>query len=383
VTGWRRVLLLSSAVGFLEALLFAALAPLLPQLEEDLGLSKGGAGLLTSAYAAGAFVGAVPSIWAARRLGVKATVVSGLILLALSSAAFVDPESAWLVFSARIGQGAGSAFAYTGALAWLTTVAPPERRGEAIGVAFGAIFTGELAGPVAGAAAASAGLATVFVTIAAVTLVLAALAATLRGPPARGRSRPPLTALAGMRVVRLGAWLIALAAVALGILGVLAPLRLDALGWNATAIGAVFAIAAVLQAIVNPAVGRAADARGDIGPLKLALALAAAASALLVLDDEPVVYAALVVAAGVAYATLWTPALTLLSDAFERHGFDQAFGFGLMSASWPPGFAIGAAAGGALAGATADALPYLLAAATCLGTLSLIRGGTVYDARAS
>ena len=37
-----------------------------------------------------------------------------------------------------------------------------------------------------------------------------------------------------------------------------------------------------------------------------------------------------------------------------------------MSALWPPGFAIGAAAGGALAGATRDAWPYLLSAALCL-----------------
>jgi predicted MFS family arabinose efflux permease len=379
VTGWRRILLLASAVGFLEALLFAAIVPLLPRLEEDLELSKAGAGLLTSAYAAGALLGAVPSIWAARRLGVRTTVVAGLLLLAASSAAFVDPGSAWLVFAARIGQGAGSAFAYTGALSWLTTVAPPTRRGEAIGVAFGAIFMGELAGPLAGAAAAGVGLPAVFVAVAVVTLVLAGLATGLHAPPTEHQPRPSLRSLAAVPVVRLGTWLIALAAIALGILGVLSPLRLDELGWNATAIGLAFAIAAVLQAVVNPIVGRVADARGDLVPLRVAVVLAAGASTLLVLDDRALVYAGTVVAAGVAYAMLWTPALTLLSNGFEKRGFDQAFGFGLMSAAWPPGFAIGAAAGGALAAATADMWPYLLAAAACLVTLPLLRGGTVYD----
>ena len=160
--GWRRILVLASAVGFVEALLFAVLVPLLPGFEDELGLSKAGAGLLTSAYAVGAFAGALPSIWAARRFGVKATVLAGLLLLALSSAAFTVPESASLVFLARFGQGFGSAFAYTGALAWVAAVAPPARRGEAIGFAFAAAFSGALVGPLVGAAAESVGSGVVF-----------------------------------------------------------------------------------------------------------------------------------------------------------------------------------------------------------------------------
>ena len=365
--------MLASAVGFFEALLFSVLAPLLPDFEEDLGLSKASAGLLTSAYAAGAFAGALPSIWAARRFGVKATVLAGLILLAVSSAAFTAPESGWLVFTARVGQGAGSAFAYTGALAWLTAVAPPERRGELIGLTFAATFSGELVGPLVGAVAAWAGLAAVFSVVTAVTLLFAAVAATLPGPSATDRlPTPSLRALAGNPIVRFTMWLIALTALLLGVLGVLAPLRLDELGWGAGAIGAVFAVAALLQAVTNPSIGRVADARGHVLLLRAGLLLSAVASALLVLDNRALLYSAIVVAAAVAYATLWTPALALLSETLERHSFDQAFGFGLMSAAWPPGFAIGAAAGGALAGATRDAWPYLLAAVICLLSLPLL-----------
>ena len=296
-TDWRRILVLASAVGFFEALLFSVLAPLLPDFEEGLGLSKASAGLLTSAYAAGAFIGAVPSIWAARRFGVKATVVAGLILLAVSSAAFTVPESAWLVFTARIGQGAGSAFAYTGALAWLAAVAPPARRGEAIGIAFAATFSGELVGPLVGAAAASTGLAVVFSVISTLALLLAAVAATMRSPAGDNVSVPSMRALAGNRVIRLGAWLIALTALLLGMLGVLAPLRLDELGWGAAAIGAAFAVAALLQAAINPVIGRVADTRGDALLLRAGLILSGVASALLVLDGRALLYAAIVIAA--------------------------------------------------------------------------------------
>ncbi len=370
---WRRILVLASAVGFFEALLFSVLAPLLPDFEEEFGLSKASAGLLTSAYAAGAFIGALPSIWAARRFGVKATVVAGLILLAVSSAAFTVPGSAWLVFAARVGQGAGSAFAYTGALAWLAAVAPPARRGELIGVTFAATFSGELVGPLLGAVAAWAGLTLVFSVVTALAVLVAAVATAIPGPSGIERlPAPSLRMLMSNRIVQFAAWLIALTALLLGVLGVLAPLRLDELGWGAGAIGAVFAVAALLQAAANPRIGRIADARGHTLLLRAGLIVSAVGSALLVLDDRALLYAAIVVAAAVAYATLWTPALALLSQTLDRHGFDQAFGFGLMSAAWPPGFAIGAAAGGALAGATQDAWPYLCSAVLCLLSVRLL-----------
>jgi MFS family permease len=371
-TSWRRILVLASAVGFFEALLFAALAPLLPDLEERLGLSKTGAGFLTSAYAAGAFAGALPSIWLARRLGVKATVITGLLVFALATAAFTAPEEAVFVFAARIGQGIGSAFAYTGALAWLTAVTPPERRGAAIGITFSATFSGEFFGPLIGAAAASVGIALVFSVITALALLLAGGAALLTQPESTAPRVPSVRALARDPVVLLAGWLIALTALLLGMLGVLGPLRLDELGWGAAAIGAVFALAALLQAAVNPVIGRMADTRGEAPPLRLGLLVSALTSVLLLADDRALVYGAIVIAAATAYATLWTPALARLSGTVEQRGFDQALVFGLMSAAWPPGFAIGAAAGGALAAATTDAWPYVIAAVACLLSLPLL-----------
>ena len=312
-TDWRRILVLASVVGFLEALLFSVLAPLLPDLEEGLGLSKASAGLLTSAYAAGAFIGALPSIWAARRFGVKATVLAGLILLAVSSAAFTVPESPWLVFAARIGQGAGSAFAYTGALAWLAAVAPPARRGELIGVTFAATFSGELVGPLLGAVAAWAGLALVFSIVAALAVLIAAVAAAIPAAACRAPRRAFAASTREQSSRRRRSVADRVDGAPAGCPRSPGAAQAGRARLGSGAIGAVFAIAALLQAASNPGVGRVADARGHTALLRAGLITSAGASALLVLDERALVYAAIMVAAAVAYATLWTPALALLS----------------------------------------------------------------------
>jgi MFS family permease len=65
----RRLLVLVSTVVFVDAMLFGALAPLVPGYAEEFGLSKTGAGLLVGAFGAGAVLGGVPGGLAAARFG--------------------------------------------------------------------------------------------------------------------------------------------------------------------------------------------------------------------------------------------------------------------------------------------------------------------------
>ena len=67
----RRLVLLVSAIVLVDTIFFAALAPLLPTYEEEFGLSKQAAGLLTAIYAAGGLAGAIPGGLLASRLGVN------------------------------------------------------------------------------------------------------------------------------------------------------------------------------------------------------------------------------------------------------------------------------------------------------------------------
>ena len=64
----RRLFLLVSAVVLVDTMFYAAIAPLLPTYEADLGLSKTGAGVLSASYPAGNAAG-VPPGGVARRAG--------------------------------------------------------------------------------------------------------------------------------------------------------------------------------------------------------------------------------------------------------------------------------------------------------------------------
>ena len=69
---------------------------------------------------------------------------------------------------------------------------------------------------------------------------------------------------------------------------------------------------------------------------------------------------------------LFTTAFALLADGAEESGLAQGMGFGLMNVAWALGAVLGPAAGGAIASATGDWIPFVLAATLCtavLGTL--------------
>ncbi len=77
----RRLVLLASAIVFVDTVFYAAITPLLPTYAEDFGLSKSAAGVLSAAYPAGTFAGALPAGWLAARAGTRPTVLVGLSLM--------------------------------------------------------------------------------------------------------------------------------------------------------------------------------------------------------------------------------------------------------------------------------------------------------------
>jgi MFS family permease len=370
----RRLLLITSAVIFFDTLFFASLTPLLPHYAHTLGLGKTGAGVLAAAYPAGAFVGAIPSGMVAARAGVKPTVLVGLTIVAACTVLFGLAGAAWQLDVARFLQGTASAFSWTGALAWLVAGSPPGRRGALIGSAFATAVAGALFGPVLGGVAAVAGIGWTFGVVGVLSLGLVAWAALT--PAERPEAPQPVATLGRAfadRRMLTGFWFVVLPALLFGTLSVLAPLRLSALGYGPVAIGAVFLCSAGFEAVNNVALGRISDRVGTIRPLLVGLAASVVVAALLPWPQHPLVLAACVVAAGLAFGSFFTPGMTLLTHVSERRGLDYGYTFAIVNLAWAPGQAIGAAGGGALAHATTDTVPYLALSGICALSLWRLR----------
>jgi MFS family permease len=366
----RRLLLLVGAIVFVDTMFFAALTPLLKHYVDELDLSKAGAGVLAAMYPAGAFVAAIPSGIAAARLGVKPTVLVGLCLLAVTTTVFGLADSVWLLDLARFLQGVSSAFSWTGGLAWLVAASPRVRRGELIGTAFGTAIAGALFGPVLGAVSSVTRTDAAFGAVAALALGLAVAAALT--PAAAPEAPQPLSALFdALRspTIRIGIWLVLVPALLFGNLGVLAPLRLSDLGWGAIAVGATYLTSAALEAAASPVIGRISDRRGRVLPLRVALIASAAVCLALPWPERALVLAVLVVCAGLAFGTFWTPAMSMVTDEAETLGLDYGYAFALVNIAWAPGQAGGAALGAKIASLTSDRVAYIGLAGVCLVTL--------------
>jgi MFS family permease len=368
----RRLLLVVSAIVFVDTTFYAVVAPLLPRYAEELDLSKASAGILLAAYPAGTLVGAIPSGVLAARFGARRTVLLGLALLAVSSVGFAFAPGEIVLDVSRFVQGLGGACSWAGGLAWLVAVAPPERRGELIGAALAAAIGGALVGPVLGAAAAALGTEPVFGAVAAIAGGLAVAAATTPEAENEVPAGASLRRTIAAPRVASGMWLVAVPGLGFGVLDVLVPLRMDHLGASQGAVAAAFLVAAGCEALVSPIVGRLSDRRGPLVPIRAGLLAAATLVLIVPAPERAVLTAALLVATTAALGVFWAPAMALLSGAAEAVGAHQGLAFGLVNLAWASGMVLGAAGGGVLAKATTDAAPYALFAVLCAGTLALV-----------
>ncbi len=366
----RRLVLLVSAITLLDVAFFAAVAPLLPHYVDEFDLSKSAAGILTGAYAAGNLVAAIPAGWLAGRWGVKPTTLAGLAGLAVSSLVFGFAQDIWLLDAARFAQGLASACTWAAGFAWVVERAPAGRRGEVIGTPLAAAVAGTLVGPVLGTAADAAGPEIVFAGVALLAVALIVPASREPAPPGEPADIQRVVAATRIPAVRLGFWLVALPALAAGVLNVLVPLRMDALGAASVAIGGTYLVAATLETIVNPLVGRFSDRRGRLVPIRAGLLAAAVLLVLLPIPESAPVVAVLFVCTALTTAAFWTPAMALLSDEVEKARVHQGYAFAFTNIAWSIGQLAGNGGGSAIAQATADWVSYVAVAVLFAVTLA-------------
>ena len=371
----RRLFPLVAAVVLVDTMFFAAVAPLLPHYSDELDLSKTAAGALTAAYPAGTFAGSLPGGWLAARWGVKPTLLCGVAMLGVTSLVFGFANHIVLLDAARFVQGVGGAFMWAAGMAWLVSASPPERRGEMIGAALAAAIVGVLFGPVLGGAATLVGPEIVFGGVALVAVGLGAWAWQIPGvAPEPSPGLGALLAAMRRRPVLAGFWLFTLPALFAGVIEVLVPLRLDDLGASGAAIGAIFLVTAAVEAVLSPVAGRVSDRRGRLFPIRAGLVGAVVMAVLLPLPGTVVLLGVVMLFTFAALGGFWAPAMAMLSDASEDAGLDLALAFSISNLAWAAGHLVGSGAGGALADATSDAVPYGLLGVVCAATLAGVIG---------
>ena len=363
----RRLLFLTCAMVLADTIFYAALTPLVPYFTGELGLSKSTVGILSGAFGIGVLLGSAPSGYIAARLGVKPTALLGLCLMSVTSLLFGFADAAWTLVALRLLAGFGSALSWVSAFTWLVARAPEEQRGQMIGTLVSAAVVGALLGPVLGGAAATFGISATFALVSAVGLAVAVWVLLTPAPaPTGSGSFFGLFAAFSRPNVGMGLAFIGLSPLLFGALTVLAPLQLSSLGWGAFALGGVFLVAAAVESVVHPLLGRWSDRVGYRPPIIAGLLVSLAILLLLPWTGVALLVALLVVLAGGAFNAPLVPGTSMFSRAAEKAGVEGALAFGATNFAWASGYALGASLGGVLSDLGGDLLPYSVLAAVCL-----------------
>lgn len=161
-----RPVLVLAVIGFLVALGFGIVSPVLPVFARTFGVSTLAAGAVASSFALVRVASLPLAARLARLFAERRVIVAGVLIVAVSSAVCAAATSYWQFLLARAAGGIGSAMFTIGATTLLFSVTPAERLGRASGMFNGGFVLGGMTGPVLGGLLAGASLRTPFVVYA-------------------------------------------------------------------------------------------------------------------------------------------------------------------------------------------------------------------------
>ena len=162
------------------ALGYGVVAPVLPQLARHFGVSISAATFVITAFAIMRLLAAPPTGLLLPRLGERKVYLSGVLIVALSTAACAFAQTYWQLLVFRALGGVGSTMFFVSALALMIRMSPHDARGRVAGLFSGAFLVGSVAGPVLGSVTAGLGLHAPFLIyggllVVAATVVLVSL----------------------------------------------------------------------------------------------------------------------------------------------------------------------------------------------------------------
>ena len=178
--------------AFSIAIGFGIVAPVLPQYAASFSVSITATTVVVSAFAAFRLLWAQPAGALVTRLGERPTYMTGVLVVAASSAATAFAQNYWQLLVFRSLGGIGSVMFTVSAMGLLVRLAPPTIRGR-VSALYGSMFLmGSIVGPVIGGLLGQFGMRVPFLVYAG-TLLVAALfiGAMLEVPPRRSQGDGP------------------------------------------------------------------------------------------------------------------------------------------------------------------------------------------------
>jgi MFS family permease len=161
------------AANVVVALGYGVVAPVLPQYARHFGVTISAATFVISAFALMRLVAAPPAGLLVQRWGERRVYISGLLIVALSTAACAFAETYWQLLLFRSLGGLGSAMFTVSSLGLMIRISPPDARGRVAGLFSSGFLIGSVGGPVLGSLTAGLGLAAPFAIYGAALLVAA------------------------------------------------------------------------------------------------------------------------------------------------------------------------------------------------------------------
>jgi DHA1 family multidrug resistance protein-like MFS transporter len=186
------------AAAFVIALGFGLVAPVLPQFAHSFGVGVTASAVIVSAFAFTRLVFAPADGKLIERIGERPVYVTGLLIVALSTAACAFATGYWQLLVFRGLGGIGSTMFTVSAMALIVRLAPPGARGRVSSAYASAFLLGSIGGPLLGGLLAGFGLRVPFLVYAAALLIAAAVVhfhlrhSPLQNPAA-GNALPVLT----------------------------------------------------------------------------------------------------------------------------------------------------------------------------------------------
>lgn len=137
--------------GFIIALGYGLIAPLLPQFIVSFDVSMAAAGLVVSVFSASRLVFAPAAGFLIDRVGTRRVYVTGLFTVALTTGLVGMAQEYWQIVALRAIAGIGSTMFTVAAMGLIVRLAPPSIRGRCSATYATSFLLGNVIGPLVGA----------------------------------------------------------------------------------------------------------------------------------------------------------------------------------------------------------------------------------------